>query len=332
MPTIFRLTMLGLAGPTAVTLVLVCAAGLVLQATGLLLTTAVVPDLSTTLRICGGLLPAVLEYALPVAFLVGATVAYGRWKSEGTWVALRAAGVGGRRLLLPVLALGLIGALLLAGLAHHVAPAGRRGVSRELSEAHGHVKLLPGHFMQLRGVVLHRGLQGSLMVAEGDTVLVARQGSLEPREGGLLVRLNDGRAMGAGPDSATLAFDEALLPLPLSASGRRVELAERADAELSSLIGRMRDRGKQANYEQVLLLKRTTLPLAMLLLPWVCLPLGLRWGGKPSHTVAVAVGFWALVRIGDGACATIGAGPAAALPLLGLAIASLALWAGWADR
>ena len=181
-------------------------------------------------------------------------------------------------------------------------------------------------------MMLHRLEGGGLVVAHGETVMVARQGTLEPREGGLALRLQQGRALGADQGGPALSFDEAVMPLPLGSQGRRVELAERSDAELNVLISRLTHRGKDASYQQALLLERTTQPLAALLLPLICLPLGLRWGGKPGHAMGVVIVYWALIRIADASCSAIGAGPAAVLPLAGLTVACVLAWTGWRDR
>ncbi len=329
---LFRLTLRGVAGPCAVALALLALAGLLLQAGALLLTAPAMPEPATTLRLVLALLPAALEHTLPVAFLVGLMVAYGRWQAEGTWTALRCAGVSGRRLLLPALTLGLVLVALATLTSHSLAPAGRRAAARSLAQAAASVELVPGRFIELGGVVIHRSADGGLLVAQEDAVLVARAGQLTQRAQGLLLDLEQGAIQSLGEESMVLRFDAAALPLPVTNTGRRVELAERSDAELTDLVRRMTDRGKDPSYEHGVLIKRTTQPLLNLLLPLLALPLGLRWGGRPAHTMVVVVGAWSLLRIGDATGGVVGPHLAACLPLLGLLIAAALLWAGWRDR
>jgi lipopolysaccharide export system permease protein len=326
------LTLRSVVGPGWVALVLIFLAGLLLQVGGLLMGSAVVPSLADSARIVVALAPAALEATLPVAFLVGLMVGYGRWHAEGTWTALRGAGLAGRSLLRPVLLPALLLVLVMASISHWWAPAGRRAAARTIAAAAASVELVPGRFVELGDVVLHRPQAGGLLVSQGQTVLLARQGTLVPHRDGLLLTLEHGQLVSLGPERLELSFEQASLPVVVSGTGRRVELAERSDAELAELVGRMHSRGKDASYERSLLLERSTLPLVPMLLPLLALPLGLRWGGRPGHTLLVVLGYWSLQRVGDAACGTLGALAAATLPLLGLGLAAVLLWARWRDR
>ncbi len=327
-----RLTLRGVLGPGSVALALIVLAGILLQLAGLLVGAAVMPSPATTARLLLALAPAALELALPVAFLVGMTVCFGRWHGEGTWIALRSSGVAGRGLLRPVLVPALLVGLAMAWTTHQLAPSGRRAAARGLADAASAVELVPGRFLELGQVVLHQPPGGGLLVSQGDAVLISASGALSSRPGGLLLELGPGEIRSLEGQPLAVSFDEATLPLPLRAADRRVELTERSGGELADLVARMRARGKDASYEHAVLLRRSTMPLVPLLLPLLALPLGLRWGGRPGHTIAVVVGYWALQRIGDAAVGSIGAHLSAALPLLGLAIAAAVLWAGWRDR
>lgn len=327
-----RLIIRSLTGPGLTALALLVLAGLLLQLAALLLGAAVVPSPGVIMAVLPRLLPAVLELTLPVAFLVGLMVGFGRWREEGTWIALRAAGVGGRRLLGPTLALGLAMGLLTGLCAHQLAPQGRRAAARQLAAAASAVELVPGRFLQLGDTVLHRPDEGGLLLAQGDAVLLAQEADLEQREGGLQLRLGQGRLLSRGADGLELSFERASVPLPLHQAGRRVELTERSGAELADLVERMRAQGRDPSYEHSILLKRTSATLLPLLLALLALPLALRWGGRPGHIMGVVLATWALQRIGDAGCLLLGPGLAAGLPALGLAALSALLWAGWRDR
>jgi lipopolysaccharide export LptBFGC system permease protein LptF len=319
-------------GPLGVALALITGGGLLLQGGAALAGATVLPSMSAIVGVLGGLVPAALELALPLAFLVGLVVALGRWHEDGTWTALRACGVGGRLLLRPALLCALGVALLLATLGHGVVPAGRRAASARLVRACAEVTLPPGGFLPLAGAMLHRPPSGGLAASLGDGFLSAEDGRLEPRDGGVLLQLGRGEALLGGAGAPTLRFEAAAVPLALRASSRRVELAERTDAELRALVRRRAASGQDAAYPRLILLKRSSLAVALLLLPAVVLPMALRWGGRVLPVVGVALFTWSLVRVGDGLAALIGAWPAAALPLLGLAGVAAALWAGWRDR
>lgn len=331
-PAVDAVLLRGLTGPVLVALVLLGAVGLLLEAGTVLARAAVIPPVHGLLGVMLGLLPAVLELALPLAFLTGLVVVLGRWHDDGTWIALRACGVGGHRLLRPASAGALLCGLLLLGASHLLAPVGRRVAAAQLVRACSELTPQPGGFLPLGGAMLHRPVSGGLLLSLGEVVIVAREGTLAPRAGGLLLRLHEGEALLGAPGGAVLRFEAAEVPLALDSGHRRVELVERSDTELRDLARRRTELGRDASYERLILLKRTSLALAVLLLPLVALPLALRWGGRAAPVLGVVLLLWVLIRVGDGACAWLGPWAAAALPLAGLVAAALALWAGWRDR
>jgi len=60
-------------------------------------------DLTTILRVFLNLLPSILAVTIPMAFLLGVLLAFGRLASDSEIVALRAVGVSPLRLLAPVI-------------------------------------------------------------------------------------------------------------------------------------------------------------------------------------------------------------------------------------
>ncbi len=62
-------------------------------------------DLATILRVFLNLLPSILAVTIPMAFLLGVLLAFGRMASDSEIVALRAVGVSPSRLLAPVMML-----------------------------------------------------------------------------------------------------------------------------------------------------------------------------------------------------------------------------------
>lgn len=65
-------------------------------------------DLGTILRVFLNLLPSILAITIPMAFLLGVLLAFGRMASDSEIVALRAVGISPLRLLSPVLTLALV--------------------------------------------------------------------------------------------------------------------------------------------------------------------------------------------------------------------------------
>jgi len=327
-----RLLLGSLAGPSLVALALLTAAGCLLQLAAALLGSAALPSWPALLRLTADLLPAVLELGLPLAIFAGALVGFGRWREDGTWTGLRAIGLPGRRLLGPSLLLGGALAVVLVLLGHGLAPAGRRAAARTLAESAGALELVPGHFLAVGDAVLHRPEGGGLLVALGDLVAVAREHRIEPRSDGVLLRLADGRAALGAPGGGSLGFREAAFPLPSGSPGRRVELAERSDAELRALAASQQRNGKDSAYTSLILLKRSMLPIVALWLPLLACPMGLRWGARPWMGLSVVLGLWTLIRAGDACCRWTGAWAAAALPLLGLGVCAALVWLRWEDR
>ncbi len=318
------------AGPALVAFALLGLAGGFLEAALLVLRAPVAPRLGDVVRIVAALLPGLAALLVPAAFLVGITVAAGRWRADGTWTALRALGVPARRLLPRLLLAGAVLSVATGGLTHLAAPAGRRAAARALAEAAAEVRLVPGRFATAGDAVVHRDLDGGVFLAAGDLAASARSGGLGAEGDRVVFALEDGVL--AGPSGLQVAFARGRVPLTLPRPDRRVEIEERSDREIAALVARMRASGRDPSAEATILWKRTTLPLLCLLLPWVALPLGLRWGGRPAHAMGVVVATWTLVRTGDALHGVLGPPAAASLPLAGLGLLAGALWIRWRDR
>ncbi len=296
---------------------------------------SVLPGPVGLVRVALGLTPAVLGVALPAGLLVGSVAVGRRWAEAGDGVALQAAGYGARRLLGPLLALGLAVGLAQGLMMHVVEPWGRAGVRRALDAASGELTLVAGQPVTMGGVLIHasavRGQEmEDLFVAMDRVVVSAARGRILP--GGTL-ELTEGTA-GALPDGdgegARLRFASARLPL--DPRRRRVELIERSTSDLRGLISRMHAEGRTAAAETLALYKRTSLPLGAPLLALLGLPLGAR-GARPGPATALtALCWWAAVRVCDQQVDALGPALAALLPLLLASLATLVAWAGWRDR
>jgi len=81
------------------------------------------------------LLPPVLTFSLPLGTLVGVLLGLGRMSSDGEIIAMRAAGVPGRRVLLPVAVLGLVTTAAAAACSIYLTPAAIREQFRILRQS-----------------------------------------------------------------------------------------------------------------------------------------------------------------------------------------------------
>lgn len=324
----------------------VAVVGLLLALGQALTTAAVAPPPLGVLRLALALAPSVLGIALPVGLLFGLAAAARAWREGGDWLALAASGGAARSTLGPVLALGLVVGGLAAGISHGLEPLGRRDVRRTLAMASGELRLQPGRPLAVGdALVLAQQVEGrrlgEVRLAVGDAVVVAHQGALR---GEGRVALAQGQAAGfeagaeagsdpvpgAGPAAAwTLDFAQAELRLDVAPP--RVELAERTDAELAWIAQRLEAEGRDATPQRLALARRWSLPLSLPLLALLAVPLGAR-GASPGPVATVTVlAWWAVLRISDQLAPAWGAGPAAAAPVLALALASGAAWWSWRD-
>src|SRR2546423_1489215 len=84
--------------------------------------------LNLTIEVALNLLPNILIFTLPMATLVGVATGFGRMGHDSELVAMRAAGVGTMRIILPTLILGALVSILTFYVSFIVAPAAARGL------------------------------------------------------------------------------------------------------------------------------------------------------------------------------------------------------------
>jgi LPS export ABC transporter permease LptG/LPS export ABC transporter permease LptF len=90
-------------------------------------------SLESVLLICGSILPGILIFSLPLAFVIGLLIGLSGLSSESQIIALRACGVPLRRLLIPVMALGTVVGVATGILSIYVLP-GSMDLLRTLKE------------------------------------------------------------------------------------------------------------------------------------------------------------------------------------------------------
>ncbi|MEC8425092.1 MAG: LptF/LptG family permease [Myxococcota bacterium] len=316
--------------PAAVALVSVTGLGCLLLGAQVLSRAPVVPGPAGAARVVLGMLPVALATAVPAAVLSGAVAASRSWALGGEWLGLAVSGRGTRRLVPGLMAVGMLSGLLQGTLTHHLDPAGRRQVRDALLSASADLGLRASEPLALPdGVLRVREVRGEewtgVFLAQADTLMSARRGRLVQ---GRLV-LEDGVAhdLGSGWEAR---FGRATVPLRLP--GPRFELADRSLGSLRALLARKRAAGESAAYETLILYKRTTGAIAVPLMLLLALPLGGLHVRPAAAALGVLVSWWVAVRIFDQAVGALGPTLAAAAPLVGLSMLTVACWARWRRR
>lgn len=156
------------------------------------------------------LLPTFFSITVPLSFLLGILLAFGRLSADSEFVALKASGISLYSLLRPVLVLAVAFSLLTAWLTTTVEPAGKtafRSKLFQIASSRASVGIRPGIFNDdFEGLVLYtrtmderQGIMHGVFISderEGETpaTIVARQGRFipNPENFSLTLRLNNG--------------------------------------------------------------------------------------------------------------------------------------------
>ncbi len=284
-----------------------------------LLRAPAMPTAEGLARVAVACLPVLGEWVLPLGGLAGLALLLARWRAEGEWLALQAAGVSGRHLVAPAL----LGGLLLSGgtaaLTHQGGPWGRATLFDVLlsqvaltpgkATTLGQLTLLPGEVDSdgLADLFVSHGQGSDLLVAH------ARTGALSPDR---TLVLEHGTLW---TDAGAAEFGRLTVPLP--EASRRAAPSAWPGTELAASAD---------PYHRALWHKRSVWPAAgavLLLLALPCTLVGRGW------TLPLAVvGWWAAVRVCDGLVVTLGGALAALLPLVALCGVTVAVWWRWEGR
>ena len=299
-------------------------------------------------RILLDLVPHLLEYVLPVAFLLGAVLGVGRLAEDREVVALSSVGVSPVRLArVPVLLGGAVAAVGLL-LALVLAPAGLRDARVRVDEVirknlQGEIR--SGVFYEdIPGITLyaaHAGKDGfrDVLIADrtnpsAPVVTFAASGRLEPGDAGLRLVLHDGEVHREEPgarDYVVARFSRATADLGLGAaldqrnrlSGNAFELGV-GDALRAAASGTP----EQARYWHTFLWRRVAVPLGIVALGLLAVPIAaMRRGGRAfgyGVTIFAVVGYYALLRVGEGLGHAGRLPPWLAANVANLAVAALA--------
>ncbi len=277
------------------------------------------------LRILLDLIPHLLEYVLPVAFLLGAVLGVGRLSEDREVVALSSVGISPVRLVRVPLLLGGAVSLVALAMALEVAPAGLRDARRRVDDVirrnlQGQIR--PGVFYEdIPGMTLYAAQVGpggfrDLLIADRSNpsaplVTFSRSGRLVAgSDGGLQLVLEDGEIHREEPgarDYVVARFARATADLGLGAAlDSRNQLSHNAFEFRPGEILRESRTGDVANqlYWQTFFWRRIAVPLGILALGLLAVPIAsLRRGGRAAgYAVSLlsVVGYYALLRVGEG--------------------------------
>jgi len=276
-------------------------------------------------RILVDLVPHLLEYVLPVAFLLGAVLGVGRLAEDREVVALSSVGVSPVRLVRVPLLLGGAVSLLALFVALVVAPAGLRDARQRVDDVirrnlQGEIR--SGVFYEdIPGITLHAARAGKdgfhdLLIADrtnpsAPVLVFARSGRLEANTaGGLRLVLQDGEVHREEPgarDYVVARFARATADLGLGATlDARNQLSGSAFELRPWEILRAAGEGspEQRRYWQTFFWRRIAVPLGILALGLLAVPIAaMRRGGRSfgyGVTLFSVVGYYTLLRIGEG--------------------------------
>lgn len=247
------------------------------------------------------LLPSFLTITLPLAFLLGILLAFGRLSADSEFIALKASGIGLYGLLRPVLILAVICALLTGWVTLSVEPASKalfRSRVYQLAASSLNLSIVPGVFNdQIEGIVLYaagkdekRGTMRNLFISdERDGVtpatITAQEGRIisDPEQERHVIRLYRGQIhrAPAASDRATYQtisfnhYDINLARPEAAAAQRRSKDSEMSWQQLQQALANA-DRGSARTALLAEKHQRIVIAFAPLVLVLVGVPLGLQ--------------------------------------------------------
>jgi LPS export ABC transporter permease LptF len=292
-------------------------------------------DLYTILRVFFNLLPSIFAVTIPMAFLLGVLLAFGRLASESEIVAMRASGISPLRLLRPVLAL----CLLTGGITFYVnavaLPAANQA-HRELvfslvvSKARSAVRprvftddLVPQMVVYVSDIpaetvdIWNNVFIQDVRNPQKPAIILARTGHLNIDKDHKTVKLALGRGVRhnfdpAQPKSYTQErFSEAEFPLPFDEFFPKVPLSkgdrEMTLPELSSKVKELRAQGKpKKEYARFAVEWHKKFAIATACLVFGVLGLALSLGSRKEArsaafglSIAVIFVYYVLIRLGE---------------------------------
>ncbi len=283
-------------------------------------------------RVLAFSVPNIVVLTLPISFLLGLLVAFGRLSADSEIVALRAAGVDVGRLYRPVAALALLFFAATLALILEAVPRGNRelsGMRLRLATFAIAQRIQPGVFSpEFAGKSIYvvgatpdrRSLTGLFVVdrsqdGEGERITLAPRGRLEidEEEGRLWLRLDDAASHHVGSDPRKYDVSLGTVRYLLQETGARDALSGRPrekllrEKSLPELLETARHTARtdvERRLAWVEIHKKFALPAACLVFALIGLPLGVvtRRGGRAAGfavSVGIVLAYYVLLAVGE---------------------------------
>ncbi|SEA07399.1 lipopolysaccharide export system permease protein [Desulfuromusa kysingii] len=162
------------------------------------------------LQLFSYLLPTFLSVTIPLSFLLGILLAFGRFSADSEFIALKASGVSLYNMVKPVFILAILFSLLTAWITISIEPASKtafRSKLFQIASSNASVSVKAGVFndefdglvLYARGVDENRGIMQDVFISDGredetPAIITAQQGRFisNPNHYSLMLRLNNG--------------------------------------------------------------------------------------------------------------------------------------------
>ncbi len=266
----------------------------------------------------GYLMPTFLTITLPLSFLLGILLAFGRLSADSEYIALKACGISLYTILKPVLILSVIFALFTGTITMFIEPASKaafRSILFKIASSSGSLAVSPGVFNdQFDGLVIYaqgvdeqRGILQDIFISDGrpgeiPSTIVARQGYIIANPDSLKITLHlDQGSIHRIPEQKDkqayqiLSFNNYDLSLALGSQlddkSRHISRNELSWQELRQAIS-TEPSVKKRNQMAVELHQRIVIAFAPIVLVLVGAPLGLqsqRSGKGAGFSLALVV-------------------------------------------
>jgi lipopolysaccharide export system permease protein len=245
--------------------------------------------------------PSFLVFTIPMAFLLGTLLSFGRLSGDSEITAFKASGVSLYQLFLPISILSIIAYLFTSFLVFYGLPWGNRGFMATIyliAQSKADIEIKERVFNDVfDGLVVYvdkvpiqgKRIEGVLIYDERDkekvNTIFAKEGFLnsDPKSQEVVLRLLSGDIHRFEPKTKVyqkMKFDTYDLKLELgktfAAMGKKLKEHEMSIDEIKEKIEKMKKKGEDTTGQEVELHKRYAIPFACIVFGLIGVPLGIQ--------------------------------------------------------
>jgi lipopolysaccharide export system permease protein len=245
--------------------------------------------------------PSFLVFTIPMAFLLGTLLSFGRLSGDSEITAFKASGVSLYQLFLPISILSMIAYLFTSFLVFYGLPWGNRGFMATIyliAQSKADIEIKERVFNDVfDGLVVYvdkvpiqgKRIEGVLIYDERDkekvNTIFAKEGFLnsDPKSREVVLRLLSGDIHRFEPKTKVyqkIKFDTYDLKLELgktfAAMGKKLKEHEMSIDEIKEKIEKMKKKGEDTTGQEVELHKRYAIPFACIVFGLIGVPLGIQ--------------------------------------------------------